>query len=450
MLKKYPEQHIMTDKKYETMVFSGNAINCYGLEIVKVKLKRLGYTVGCFDSCSHNDVLFSLYWPEQIYDFIKFRYQSFMKNRKIIVGGNTATSNPAAVVAFDSEVYLGDGELFDGSGKYLINKNSKPKDIAYADYIQPILYEDIQQNRRAFCEMSRGCKNKCMFCQYGWLKKYRECDISDIVAVINKSKTKSIRMFAADRFQHSKYLAIRKALDKKGKCDTGSDVSLRFLLQNEAYTNFTNKVRVGIEGMSERLRRLVGKPYSDEDIIRFCKVVVDSGIKSLDFYMIYGLPTENKEDVDAFNNLIQKLDNTLPAGYTIAIHWNAFTPSAQTPFQWCRSSYLYDDLYLKQEVFQRAVNKKIKLMHKPKLTSKKTILKRMLAIRGNESVRALLYTVSKKPVTFNNQKQIIKEFEKQSGFSLAGEIDIKQKLPWDKYVVYDKEKMITLYNEKLG
>lgn len=432
------------NKIYQTFSFSGESINCYGLEIVKRQIKRYGYEIENFTTQNNNPVLFSLYWPEQIFDYIKFRYQFGMKNKNVIIGGNTATANPDILLGLNSYVFIGDGENFDGNinNQYILNLSNKiPVEKSTAENIIPMSYEDVQTNRRAFCEMSRGCKNKCLFCQYGWLKKYRECDIVDIAHVIKKSKTKSIRLFAADRFQHNKYLDIRNAMVKSGKCDTGSDVSMRFVYKNPQYLNFTKKIRVGIEGMSERLRKLIGKPFTNDKIVEFCSMVSKAGIKCLDWYMIYGLPTEHEDDVKEFAELLKLLDNTLPEGYTIAIHWNAFTPSAQTPFQYEASSYGYNREYLNKYIFSNSrINKRIKLMHKPKFTSDETIIKRMLCIRSNRNCVNLLNTISKN-IKYLKTNLIQNEFEKITGYSLLDKIDYNKEMPWDKHVIYNKEKM---------
>jgi radical SAM superfamily enzyme YgiQ (UPF0313 family) len=432
------------NKIYETYSFSGQSINCYGLEVVKNIIKRNDFEFLPFDRSTDNPVLFSLYWPEQIYDFIKWRYQPGMQKKKIIVGGNTATANPAPIVACDNTmIYFGDGERWDGSidSPYIVSKDTmKPAEKAVADVILPYYYEDIQQNRRAFCEISRGCKNYCLFCQYGWLKKYNECSVVDIEQIIKRSKTKSIRMFAADRFQHSQYQKIREMLKKAGKNDTGSDVSFRFVYKNPKYLQYTNKVRVGVEGMSERLRYLIGKKYSDIQVIEFCKMVAAAGIKSLDWYMIYGLPTENGDDVKQFLELLKRIDSEMSDGYTICIHWNAFTPSAQTPFEREKSSYGYDTTELNKILHGVEYNKRIKLYHKPKTTADSTLALRCIAIRANENCINLMNHIAANMARFKkNHEAYLKEFEKITGYSAVDKIDCV--LPWERFVVYDKETM---------
>lgn len=433
-------------KIYETFSFSKESVHCYGLEIVSRRLRTFGYEIRPLDYNSTNTVLVSLYWPDQLFDFIKWRFAGVMKNKRVLVGGNYPTTSPAAILPFCDGIFLGDGEGWNGSqeSEYIITKETtKPVQRYVEKNIVPFNYEDVQFSRRSFVEISRGCKNKCLFCQYGWLKSYREADFTDINEVIKRVKTKSVRVFAADRFQHSKYSKIRAVLDTLGKCDTGSDVSIRFLLKHPEYLKFTNKVRTGIEGMSERLRRMVLKNFTDDDLCAFSKLVSDSGIKCLDYYMIYGLPTENDSDVDAFYSFIEKLDGVMPEKYTIAIHWNAFTPSAQTPFQW-EAPAIGDHSRMKA-FFESRPNKKICVYHKPKLANDWTLIRRMLAIRADTHNAKLCFNFAMKESEFKKRPEtLLNMFQKESGCDLVGAWPKEKPFPWDKYCVYEKDKMLLL------
>jgi len=393
-----------------------------------------------------------LYWPEQIYDFMKWRYTSKMKNRKIIIGGNTATVNPSILIGMGCEVFLGDGENWRefNDKTYIVNsETNEPKEKSVAKGITPLLYEDIQTTRRAFMELARGCANRCLFCQYSWLKPYQESDITDIKNVINKCKTKSIRAFSADRFQHSQFKHIKDIFDRKGKNDTGSDLSIRFLLKNPEMINYTLKCRTGVEGMSYRLRKMIGKNFNDDRIVEFSKIISDNGKKTMDWYMIYGLPTECENDIIEFKNLLIRLDNELPEGFVLCIHWNAFTPSAQTPLQWaaCDANKLSDkmDKYL----FSTRDNKRIKILHKPKRTSTTTLIKRMVAIRSNEDIQLLTSFNKQMNKILANPSQFLREWKKRKGFDLMGELPEGFIFPWDKYIKYDKDRMYRMYKKRV-
>jgi hypothetical protein len=434
-------------KQWQTFSFSGKSINCYGLEVVRHTLKSKDISCVPYDKNTKEPVLVSLYWPEQLYNYVRWRFRSCNINRDIVVGGNYPSTSPGAIVAFDTNVFMGEGEKFNGTLEGVnFAKRGEPKEKAVADTVVPLPYEDVQTTRRSFCEISRGCRNKCLFCQYGWLKPYREANLTDIIHVCKRASTKSIRVFAADRFAHSNYFTIRQELKSIGKNDTGSDVSMRFMFKNPQYLQFTNKIRVGIEGCSERLRRLVGKPFTDEKIVEFCKMIVDAGIKSLDWYMIYGLPTETKEDHVQFRELLKKLDAELPTGYVIAIHWNAFTPSAQTPFQWAAPAQVPENYPELAKMFNLRENHNIKIYHKPRFTGEWTLIRRMLAIRANEGLAKLIYNFAFGEAKFKkNPKTFLRLCEKEAGYDIMQEWPVDRPFPWDEYCLYRKDLMLRLW-----
>lgn len=437
-------------KQWQTFSFSGKSINCYGLEVVRHVLKNKGITCVPYDEHVKEPVLISLYWPEQLFDYVRWRYKMCNASRDIVVGGNYPSTSPGAITAFDANVFMGEGEKFDGSfeSNYFARKGES-REKAVADTIVPLPYEDIQTTRRSFCEISRGCKNKCLFCQYGWLKPYREANLTDIIYVCKQASTKSIRVFAADRFAHSDYFAIRQMLKSIGKNDTGSDVSMRFVFKNLQYLQFTNKIRVGVEGCSERLRQLVGKPFTDKKIVEFCKEVVAAGIKSLDWYMIYGLPTETADDHLQFGELLKKVDAELPQGYVVVIHWNAFTPSAQTPFQWAMPAQAPRKYPMLARILDLHGNN-IKIYHKPRFTGEWTLIRRMLAIRADESLAKLVYNFSFNESEYKKSPEsFLRLCEKEAGRDIMSEWPVETPLPWDEYCIYRKDLMLRLWQSRV-
>jgi hypothetical protein len=192
---------------------------------------------------------------------------------------------------------------------------------------------------------------------------------------------------------------------------------------------------------------MVGKDYDDSEVIRFCTLVAAAGIKSLDWYMIYGLPTETEGDVDHFKNLLIDLNREMPLGYTVAIHWNAFTPSAQTPLQWARPA-TGDFPALREMLNHFHDNDRIKIYHKPKMTGFSTLLKRMLAIRATEATAKLVFNFANKMTQMlRNPEFILKEYKKSVGVDLMGNWPIDKPLPWDKFCIYDRDVMLKLYKK---
>lgn len=437
---------------WETYAFSGDSINNYGIEVVKENLRQKGIICKSYDPDSTNPVLVSLYWPEQIYDFIRWRYLAKNINRTVLVGGNYATTSPQLILASNSYAYLGDGELFDGnlSGEYVLApQNETPKRRATVATILPQVYEDLQITRRGFVELSRGCRNRCLFCQYAWLKRpYRESPLPHLLEVLGRIKTKSVRCFGADRFAYSQYPSVVSALKRWGKNDTGSDVSARFMLLHPEYLDFTRKIRLGIEGLSERLRNYVHKPISDDEIINLMTQSASRGIKSLDWYMIYGLPTETEADAEAFVKLLCRLNTEMPKDAVIALHWNAFSPNAQTPFQWAASANAPNKHPYMRQIFAFR-SPELRIMHKPRLTGLWTIVRRMLAFRAPASLFQLIWNIAIHPSKFSQAIPAIQDaFQKATGRNLLGEWPTDAPFPWDVHCDYGTESMSRIWKQR--
>ena len=438
--------------------FSGDSNNAYGLEIVAASLRMCGWEVYDFEGneqqavYDQNPIAISIYWLEQIYDFIRWRKKYGIKKERIIVGGNTPTTTPSIFFPFNDRVYLGDGDYWDGeSDDYIVTlEEGKPKPICVVDRLASVPYVDLQRAKRGFVEISRGCKNNCLFCQYGWLKPYREVDFVDIrEQVLSLRQVKSIRLFAADRFQHSQFDKINSLMRRYGKHDTSSDITIKYVFKRPEILKYVKKARSGIEGMSYRLRLSVGKPYTDDQLVEFFKMLLKANIKSIAWYMNYGIPEETKDDWEEWKSLMYRLSAVVRKAnidYTpvIAIHWNAFTPSALTPYQWAKPAYEYPyDEFRKFHSQIRFDN--LKLYHKPLLTSPKVVMLRLLAIRGSVETAQLVYNVALKPKLRDDPEAIRKLYYKITGQDIAGEWSEDKPLPWDDWVIYDKDKRLRIW-----
>lgn len=428
----------------------GASDSCYGLYVTERRFKSLGKKK--VDAAEAQVLAHSSYWPEQILDLIRYR-ATHKTSAAILVGGNSPTTNPSPYLAMGCYVWLGDGECYaDDSASLLSPDNDLPRPIAVTPAVYPVDgYVDTQKegkaSRRSFVEISRGCKNRCSFCQYGWLKPYREAEYEHIAAVIERAETKHVRVFAADRFQHKDYMKIRTLLECQGSIDTGSDSSISFLLKHPEYLGMTRKIRTGIEGMSQRLRFSVNKKITDENILEVHELAVKQDIKCFDWYMIYGLPGETDEDAMCFIGLLKKLAPIM-RGRTLAIHWNAFQPNACTPLQWASPAVRYDRRRLDTI---NTCRPGYTIMHKPLYTSPPKIAARVLLARSGAEHVNMLRSIAFKPSIANNVDLIEKEYRRISGFDLFGEWPKDKPFPWDKHVQYDAGLMWRNYekNKKL-
>lgn len=213
------------------------------------------------------------------------------------------------------------------------------------------LREDIAVNlngqRRV--EIARGCQYKCTFCSLGWRTPLRENSGEQIIATIKRSP-RVVHLQAGDAESHSDIAMVRDALRAHGGRDNGWTGRLDTLLDNpDVEADGTKKYAFGVEGISFRLRRAVGKGYlTDERLIAdtgtfFDAITRDATRRRIDtrgraaWHVIAGLPTERLDEVRAMRDVLRALDERQrgKGRVNLTLHWQPFEPLPGTPMQWC-------------------------------------------------------------------------------------------------------------------
>ena len=100
------------------------------------------------------------------------------------------------------------------------------------------------------------------------------------------------------------------------------------------------KVRKGTltlapEAGSQRMRDIINKNISEDDIVNTAAEAFQNGFRSLKFYMMIGLPFEEQEDIEGIKDLIHEVKTATGKGLNLSVSVGTFVPKAQTPFQWC-------------------------------------------------------------------------------------------------------------------
>ena len=98
------------------------------------------------------------------------------------------------------------------------------------------------------------------------------------------------------------------------------------------------------EAGSQRLRNVIKKNISEEQILNAALTLYENGWSRIKFYFIAGLPTETLEDMDEMAELLSKIkyrakllkrEKDLKHGLDITCTLSIFVPKPFTPFQWC-------------------------------------------------------------------------------------------------------------------
>jgi radical SAM family uncharacterized protein len=207
-------------------------------------------------------------------------------------------------------------------------------------------------HERMSVEIFRGCTRGCRFCQAGMITRpVRERTPEGIGAMVQRgleaSGFEEVGLLSLSSADHSEIGEVVKGLaDRYEGTNTGLSLpSTRVDAFNVDLANelSRNGRRSGLtfapEGGSERIRRVINKMVSEEDLIRTVTTAYANGWRQVKLYFMCGLPTETDEDVLQIAGMAQEViragrkasgRNDIRA--TISI--GGFVPKPHTPFQW--------------------------------------------------------------------------------------------------------------------
>jgi radical SAM superfamily enzyme YgiQ (UPF0313 family) len=130
-------------------------------------------------------------------------------------------------------------------------------------------------------------------------------------------------------------------------------------------------VAIAPEAGSERLRKMLKKGYTDEEVLRAIDALIENGLCQIKCYFLIGLPSETDEDVKAIPLLAKKIRHQILSTrrnkrdrWKLVLSVNPFIPKPATPFQWAPLEEV-SELKRKLKVIQRGLKgeKGIEMIH---------------------------------------------------------------------------------------
>lgn len=199
-------------------------------------------------------------------------------------------------------------------------------------------------------EIARGCTRGCRFCQAGiTYRPVRERTLEEIMELANQG-------IASSGFEELALLSLStgdfsclgelmtELMDRfADNCVSVSMPSMRVGTLTPAIMEQIKRVRktgftVAPEAGTDRLREVINKGITEEDLLATCRDAFALGWKLIKLYFMVGLPTETEEDVEGIIALAKKARHQGGQGKGRPVQINlgvaTFIPKPHTPFQW--------------------------------------------------------------------------------------------------------------------
>ena len=290
----------------------------------------------------------------------------------IIAGGAAVTANPEPLASIIDCFAIGEGEailpqvmpvLLGGiesprhelldelarvPGLYVPAARNNPvrqflADIESFPTGSVVLTPDTELGEMYLMEIARGCVHGCRFCLSGY--HFRPMRYRQVEQLLEQAKhglqsRQRIGLVSAAISDHPQIDELVTGLRKMEAEISVSSVRIKplsdTLLQGLAESG-TKTITLAPEAGTERLRQVISKGISEDDIFGTLRRVSEYEFKQIKLYFMIGLPTETDDDISAIAKMAQTTKGIVDgyrSGTHLILNVTPFVPKAGTPFQW--------------------------------------------------------------------------------------------------------------------
>ena len=316
------------------------------------------------------------------------------------------------------------------------------RDVNAFETISTVRTPNAEYGHMALLEVGKGCGRGCRFCLEGEIyRPVRHRSLESLRASVAKlaQESRRVGLVGACVSDYPWIGDLMKVLNEYGvevsisslRADSLTE-ELVAALQRGGHRTLT----IAPEAGTERLRRVIRKAISDEQLYTACDLVRRYGIPNLKCYFMIGQPTETREDVEAIVDLAGRLLERLrvpdasgkPFG-RLTLSVSSYVPKPWTPFQWAPFdgvAALQAKLAIIKDGTRRFSN--VRVLHE---NPREAALQALLA-RGDRRVADFLELAA---LLDGDWRRALREWPGVPDFYTTRERPLDERLPWDHFEV---------------